>query len=410
MSKTVIRVSNLGKKYRLGATLSPDTLRDHIMHAAGRLLGRNGTRKTAAGDFWALKDVSFEVRQGEVLGVIGPNGAGKSTLLKILTKITEPTEGEVRIKGRVASLLEVGTGFHPELSGRENIFMNGAILGMTQREIKARFDEIVDFSGVEKFLDTPMKRYSDGMRVRLGFAIAAHLDPEILLVDEVLAVGDAEFQKKCLGKMQEVSRGGRTVLFVSHNMMAVEVLCSSAILLVDGAVVSKGETDRTIARYAATDVAGSGALWQRDSATQSSGLHFQTIEAELCGEQPEHRLCLRLVLNSHGVHPPAFLAIDIFDVFGTWLMQAIPTVAPFIRDSTTPQEVRVVVDLPPLIPDEYRVGAWVGTDFSNTLDAVPGVVSFVVRQSPTPGRSFPHYRKRGYCVPNSRVVSAGTAN
>ena len=236
MSKTVISVRNLGKKYRLGATLSPDTLRDHIMYAASRLFGRgNGKVSRARGDeFWALKDVSFDVKQGDVLGVIGPNGAGKSTLLKILTGITEPTEGEVRLKGRVASLLEIGTGFHQELSGRENIYMNGAILGMTRAEINAKFDEIVAFAGVDRFLDTPVKRYSSGMRVRLGFAVAAHLESEILLIDEVLAVGDASFQKKCLGKMDEVAKGGRTVLFVSHNLSAVNALCGRSLLLESG--------------------------------------------------------------------------------------------------------------------------------------------------------------------------------
>ncbi len=182
-------------------------------------------------DFWALRNVSFEVRRGEVVGIIGRNGAGKSTLLKILSRITDPTEGRVKLRGRVASLLEVGTGFHPELTGRENIYLNGAILGMSRAEIRAKFDEIVSFAEVEKFLDTPVKRYSSGMYVRLAFAVAAHLEPEILLVDEVLAVGDAAFQKKCLGKMEEVSRGGRTILFVSHQMAAVQNLCQSGILL-----------------------------------------------------------------------------------------------------------------------------------------------------------------------------------
>jgi len=249
MSNTVISVRNLGKKYRLGATLSPDTLRDHIMHAFDRIRKRNKPERKLSGDFWALEDVSFDVMQGEVMGVIGPNGAGKSTLLKILTGITEPTKGEVRIKGRVASLLEVGTGFHLELSGRENIFMNGAILGMTQREIKAKFDEIVDFAGVEKFLDTPVKRYSSGMRVRLGFAVAAHLEPEILLVDEVLAVGDVVFQDRCLGKMNEVAHSGRTVLFVSHNMGAIGRLCRRSLVLDSGCKVFDGETSAAIRRY-----------------------------------------------------------------------------------------------------------------------------------------------------------------
>jgi lipopolysaccharide transport system ATP-binding protein len=202
-------------------------------------------------ELWALKDVSFEVRRGEVIGIIGRNGAGKSTLLKILSRITEPTTGQVEIDGRVASLLEVGTGFHPELTGRENIFLNGAILGMTRAEIKKKFDEIVAFAETEKFLDTPVKHYSSGMYVRLAFAIAAHLEPEILLVDEVLAVGDAQFQKKCLGKMGEVSRGGRTVLFVSHNMAAVKSLCKRAVLLRDGVLNLDGSSDRVVGEYLA---------------------------------------------------------------------------------------------------------------------------------------------------------------
>lgn len=250
MPKIVIDVCKLGKQYRLGATLSPDTLRDHIMHAAGRLFKRNGSGTGSdEREFWALKDVSFQVKEGEVLGVIGPNGAGKSTLLKILTGITEPTAGEVRIKGRVASLLEVGTGFHLELSGRENIFMNGAILGMTQREIRAKFDEIVDFAGVEKFLDTPVKRYSSGMRVRLGFSVAAHLEPEVLLVDEVLAVGDVTFQNRCLGKMDEVANSGRTVLFVSHNIGAIGRLCSRTLVLYQGGMIYNGDTASAVRAY-----------------------------------------------------------------------------------------------------------------------------------------------------------------
>jgi lipopolysaccharide transport system ATP-binding protein len=211
-------------------------------------------RASTREDFWALRDVSFEVKQGEVIGIIGRNGAGKSTLLKILSRITEPTEGRVRVKGRVASLLEVGTGFHPELTGRENIFLNGAILGMHRAEIKRKFDEIVAFAEVEKFLDTPVKRYSSGMYVRLAFAVAAHLEPEILIVDEVLAVGDAEFQKKCLGKMQAVStREGRTVLFVSHNMAAITRLCQKGILLNRGSVEARGKIESVVNEYLHSD-------------------------------------------------------------------------------------------------------------------------------------------------------------
>jgi lipopolysaccharide transport system ATP-binding protein len=279
MSDTVITVEGLGKKYRIRHQAEGRryvALRDVIaqkIKAPFHFLRRSQksevrSQNPASGhsslvtrhsseDFWALKDISFEVKQGEVLGIIGRNGAGKSTLLKILSRITEPTEGRVRIRGRVASLLEVGTGFHPELTGRENIFLNGAILGMHRTEIKRKFDEIVAFAEVEKFLDTPVKRYSSGMYVRLAFAVAAHLEPEILVVDEVLAVGDAQFQKKCLGKMQDVSRSGRTVLFVSHNMGIITDLCQQCLCLRNGKVHKIGSTKEVVREYLATgSVAG----------------------------------------------------------------------------------------------------------------------------------------------------------
>jgi lipopolysaccharide transport system ATP-binding protein len=252
MSQPIISVHNIGKRYKLGAThggRSYKTMRDamaNVIKAPIRLFSKsiNKPEKNILENnyFWALKDISFDVQQGEVLGIIGRNGAGKSTMLKILSQITDPTEGEVRIRGRVASLLEVGTGFHPELTGRENVYLNGAILGMHRSEIKKKFAEIVEFAGVEKFLDTPVKRFSSGMYVRLAFAVAAHLEPEILIVDEVLAVGDAEFQKKCLGKMQAVSGEGRTVIFVSHNMGAIESLCQKVIVLEKGEKVFSGAT------------------------------------------------------------------------------------------------------------------------------------------------------------------------
>ena len=227
-----------------------DVLANGVKHTVGKLLHPNAKQVDSTHEeFWALKDVSFDIQQGDRVGIIGRNGAGKSTLLKILSRITEPTSGKVSIKGRVASLLEVGTGFHPELSGRENIFLNGAILGMSKVEIKSKFDEIVAFAEVERFLDTPVKRYSSGMYVRLAFAVAAHLEPEILIVDEVLAVGDAQFQKKCLGKMEEVGKEGRTVIFVSHSMPTVTSLCSRAILLESGRVVKEGTTSAVVMHY-----------------------------------------------------------------------------------------------------------------------------------------------------------------
>ena len=256
MSETVISVENVSKRYVIGHKRNRrDGLR-HVVEEAFRapLMWFRSLRERAKRqkeEFWALKDLSFEVKQGDVVGVIGPNGAGKSTLLKILSRITEPTTGRIRLNGRVASLLEVGTGFHPELTGRENIFLNGAILGMTKAEIERKFDEIVAFSEIEKFLDTPVKRYSSGMYVRLAFAIAAHLEPEILIIDEVLAVGDAQFQKKCLGKMGQIAQGGRTVLFVSHNMPAVRALCSKALLLHFGTVRAFGKVEPLVNQYLA---------------------------------------------------------------------------------------------------------------------------------------------------------------
>jgi lipopolysaccharide transport system ATP-binding protein len=261
MSNVIISVENLGKCYRINHQQSgPNDGLRHVLNRwataplralrAGRQNSETISRRPSASeDFWALRDVSFEIKQGEVVGIIGRNGAGKSTLLKILSRITEPTQGRVRIKGRVASLLEVGTGFHPELTGRENVYLNGAILGMSRTEIKKKFDEIVAFAEVEKFLDTPVKRYSSGMYVRLAFAVAAHLEPEILIVDEVLAVGDAQFQKKCLGKMQDVSRGGRTIIFVSHNIVSVQQLCTRVVHLSGGLLAGDGDPATQIHRY-----------------------------------------------------------------------------------------------------------------------------------------------------------------
>jgi lipopolysaccharide transport system ATP-binding protein len=258
---TAIEFENISKQYRLGLvstrTLSHDLNRWWKMNILGKedpylKIGEVNDRahKGTSEYVWALKDINFKVQQGDVIGIIGKNGAGKSTLLKILSKVTTPSTGIIRAKGRIASLLEVGTGFHPEMTGRENIFMNGAIMGMTKAEISSKLDEIIDFAGVERYIDTPVKRYSSGMTVRLGFSIAAHLEPEILVVDEVLAVGDAEFQKKAIGKMQDVSKGdGRTVLFVSHNMGAVRNLCNKTVVLVDGSVAFEGQTEAGISFY-----------------------------------------------------------------------------------------------------------------------------------------------------------------
>jgi len=290
MSDIAIRVENLGKLYRIGAAQKRrDTLRDVIGDwrlEIGDWIERivhptSNVQLPTANSIWALKDVSFQVQRGEVVGIIGRNGAGKSTLLKILSRITEPTAGRAEIHGRVGSLLEVGTGFHPELTGRENIYLNGAILGMRRAEIERKFDEIVAFAEIEKFLDTPVKHYSSGMYVRLAFAVAAHLEPEILLVDEVLAVGDAAFQKKCLGKMGDVAKEGRTVLFVSHNMGAIRSLCERGILLSSGQIFADKTADGAVDDYLSTlsvDLTNSGEIvWNLDRAPGSGGFHLRKI-------------------------------------------------------------------------------------------------------------------------------------
>lgn len=269
MSRSVIEVRDISKQYRLGK-IGSGMLADDLRRVWAKMRGKedptlslgeaNVRAEKGSSDYvWALRDISFDVMKGEVLGVIGTNGAGKSTLLKILSQVTEPTKGSLRVKGRIASLLEVGTGFHPDLSGRENIFLNGAILGMSKAEIRSKFDEIVEFSGVDRYIDTPVKRYSSGMKVRLGFAVAAYLEPEILIVDEVLAVGDAEFQRKCLGKMQDVSeQDGRTILFVSHNMKALQSLCTRAMWLENGQMKKQGDVKEIINEYLYNAISSSG--------------------------------------------------------------------------------------------------------------------------------------------------------
>ena len=293
MSDVALRTADLGKMYHIGGERQAyRTLRDTIAQTARRPIERirhPGAATHTSDEFWALKNIDLEVLRGEALGVIGRNGAGKSTLLKVLSRITEPTEGRVEVRGRVASLLEVGTGFHPELTGRENIQLNGAILGMKRAEIKSKFDEIVEFSEIGRFLETPVKRYSSGMYVRLAFAVAAHLEPEVLIVDEVLAVGDAGFQKKCLGKMEDVAGKGRTVLFVSHNMMAIRSLCTRAVELDAGRVVNSGESGKVVVDYLARQTeAGAEAKWSAGERPGDDGVQLVSVQVvDSAGEVAE---------------------------------------------------------------------------------------------------------------------------
>ena len=398
MSIPIITVENLGKKYRLDHHVQRQrytALRDVITANAKRLIRFPFTRRGLSDssgrteEFWALKHVSFEVNQGEVVGIIGPNGAGKSTLLKILSRITEPTAGRVRLRGRVASLLEVGTGFHPELTGRENIYLNGAILGMARAEIRRKFDEIVAFAEVEKFLDTPVKRYSSGMYVRLAFAVAAHLEPEILVVDEVLAVGDAEFQKKCLGKMQDVSMGGRTVLFVSHNMAAVQSLCGTGILLDGGRLLHLGSIGSVIGEYAGRLHSTFGTC---KNTTGALGPALTARELEL----NPHTICaggpMRLLFQLVPKEPTVIreLAVLIYSEYGVRV-----AVLDLRREAVCPLTLRdapisfdICLDHIPLVEGDYRLGFYLVTnDYQgNYLD----FASFSVIASSSQGGTVPY--------------------
>ena len=372
-SDTVISVENLSKRYVLRHRRADrhTTFRDVIVRQAAapfKLLAGKVARQNAvqplddsAESFWAVKDVSFKVKQGEVVGIIGRNGAGKSTLLKILSRITDPTEGRVRIKGRVASLLEVGTGFHAELTGRENIFLNGAILGMGRAEIRAKFDEIVAFAAVEKFLDTPVKRYSSGMYVRLAFAVAAHLEPQILIVDEVLAVGDAEFQKKCLGKMREVATGGRTILFVSHNMQAVSVLCNRGLFLQAGSVDLAGSTKEVIDRYISTFSKANGRDEHPDRRYGSGEYRFTSANPsqEIFGGAEEKAVNFEIERRGKTVGR-MWICARIADANGTVILQCDSRLVGFWVEDCQRFSGQIRFTTPWLKPGSYRVDLSVG--------------------------------------------------
>jgi lipopolysaccharide transport system ATP-binding protein len=385
----MIHVEGIGKRYRItegGARYG--TLRDAIAAGAKRLVGRGGPRSHVA-DFWALRDVSFDVAEGEVVGIIGRNGAGKSTLLKILSRIMPPTEGRIRLKGRVASLLEVGTGFHPELTGRENIYMNGAVLGMRRAEIRRKFDEIVAFSEVEKFLETPVKHYSSGMYVRLAFAVAAHLEPEILIVDEVLAVGDAEFQRKCLGKMGEVARGGRTVLFVSHNMGAVKRLCSWVVLLEGGRVKSTGSTEEVVRAYAAPKVQDVTSVSFDEPGRDDAGMLLSVSLLDVQGNptkafsiDEDHYIQVEYVAYREIAHHRIVVQILTFD--GEVILTSSSADFLFEKDPLHPGRHAVSVKLPKLLLNEghYVVSVAFGTPRVRRYDQRDNAISFTVEGNP----------------------------
>jgi len=380
MSDTIIQVENLGKKYLIkhrqhgSYTALRDVITDKVKSLGKKIISpwnlNQSSTYLATEEFWALKDISFKVKQGEVIGIIGRNGAGKSTLLKIISRITEPTKGRIRINGRVASLLEVGTGFHPELTGRENIFLNGAILGMGRIEIKKKFDEIVAFAEIEKFLDTPVKRYSSGMYVRLAFAVAAHLEPEILLVDEVLAVGDAQFQKKCLGKMGDVAREGRTVLFVSHNMAAVSSLCKKTFVLKSGKISFEGDVESGIDHYfdvadRATGLADlhnkKSDLWKQPR-NFSKLLSIETLDIDnkrqslfKMGGPVRIKIKFKIMEYKKGIE----LGIFIYGQRKTLLGLAHSVAEGFNNIKKGIQETLVEIPINNLMPGEYTIGVWI---------------------------------------------------
>jgi lipopolysaccharide transport system ATP-binding protein len=415
MSENAIVVENLSKSYLLGhrseqrgrsnyvalRDVIGREIRNFARKAADAVRGRQIVQGDEAELFWALKNVSFEIKPGEVVGIVGRNGAGKSTLLKILSRITEPTEGRVLLRGRVASLLEVGTGFHPELTGRENIYLNGAILGMTQREIRKKFDEIVDFAEVEKFIDTPVKHYSSGMYVRLAFAVAAQLEPEILIVDEVLAVGDAAFQKKCLGKMSEVARGGRTIIFVSHNSAAIQSLCTHGIVIRKGVASPKWDVMSALKYYASEGSEILTSSWTRPGDRPKKAVYFVSIDAHLESSQPKLVLCCNVVISSEMAGRPVFISVDIADRTGATIMQAEPKCQPFIGGIPGLFGVELRIELPPLVPGPYSLHFWIGPHNTELFDWVSRAVTIEIVETPNPERTFPYHLDHGSIVPVS---------
>jgi lipopolysaccharide transport system ATP-binding protein len=392
--KPILEIKNVSKRFTIQHSTQPYlSLRDSI----SGLFTRD---KSTAEEFFALNDVSFNVEKGESIGIIGKNGAGKSTLLKILSKITPPTSGSIISRGNTASLLEVGTGFHPELTGRENVFLNGSILGMKRKEIQAKFDEIIDFSGTEKFLDTPLKHYSSGMQLRLAFSVAAFLEPEIMIIDEVLAVGDAEFQKKCIGKMEDVSKSGRTILFVSHDLNAVMNLCSRSIELAGGKIKAIGKTDDVIQDYLKGGNIASNWEQKKDLAHP----HFISVSVKLSGQQPNLKLGVDCEIKLTGDMLKSFVAFDIISKMGTPVAQAIPKLEPFIEGGSGVKQLSAEIELNGFVPGDYYLDAWIGPHNTETYDWQKQCVEFSIIDSPQKNRTFIHEVAHGFLVPDSRIV------
>jgi lipopolysaccharide transport system ATP-binding protein len=396
--KPIIKVENLSKQYRIGARQeSYKTLRDTLTGAARapfNLLRRNG--HSADDTIWALKDVGFQVAPGEALGVIGRNGAGKSTLLKILSRITDPTQGQVELYGRVGSLLEVGTGFHPELTGRENISLNGAVMGMRREEISRKFDEIVAFSEIDRFIDTPVKRYSSGMYTRLAFAVAAHLNPEILIVDEVLAVGDASFQKKCLGKMGDVAHEGRTVLFVSHNIASIQRLCTSVILLSEGKIVAHGPASEVTGLYLQTGAANLLA-WERTGPLVEAAYFQKIYLGDQTGDSLEYvttasslRINMELVVKD--APRDMQLSVTLSDGYDNWIVSSSPQDAG-VQPPNEPGHYRAVIHFPSelLVARSYGLRVVMWSPSHGTIDRVDDL-KFQVQETASLSNSTPQGR------------------
>jgi lipopolysaccharide transport system ATP-binding protein len=425
MASIALQVNGLGKRYQIGARQARhDQLRDRIAGAASAAFGRLFNRRAASAEettLWALRDVSFDMRPGDVLGIVGGNGAGKSTLLKILSRITEPTEGTAAINGRVGSLLEVGTGFHPELTGRENIFLNGAILGMRRAEVARKFDEIVAFAGVERFIDTAVKYYSSGMYVRLAFAVAAHMEPEILIVDEVLAVGDVHFQKKCIGRMDEVSREGRTILFVSHNLDAVQRLCTRGLLLDRGQVVADGEIEDVISKYRSSDTLGEGLGVFNPAARRGRGwaqitdVRLMTPEGFRTGARAaDEDLVFEVDLATAGVDGARLRGLVVELVISSDEGHPLCSVMNVDDDGVDlPDEqactVRVRIPAPTFVPGVYRLRAFLGIPHLQHVDEIDDALEFELMPPVHPWRPYELTPLRGHMCRRAEWTTTGVA-